>query len=94
MKKQVQSHFQIIVIDIMERFPRSTKGFKYLLLVADWLICPRWKATANSVVIFFEYQVFFVYEVLQFVVCDSVQCNFVGRNNKNIGQAIRRYKRI
>lgn len=123
-EKQVQFPFQIIAVDIMGPFPRSPKGFKHLLVVADWfskytVLCPMREATANCIVKFLEHQVFLVYGVPQFIICDNgqqfagktfkklvdlyqvqkiwfspryaAQCNFVERNNKTIGQAIRSY---
>lgn len=123
-EKPAKFPFQIIAVDIMGPFPRSPRGFSYLLVVADWfskytLLCPMRDATANNVVKFLENQVFLIYGVPQFIICDNgsqfagktfkklaetyqiqkiwfspryaAQCNFVERNNKTVGQAIRSY---
>lgn len=123
-QKPANFPFQIIAVDIMGPFPRSPRGFCYLLVVADFfskytILCPMRDATANNVVKFLEHQIFLVYGVPQFVICDNgpqfagktfkklaqtykvqkiwytpryaAQCNFVERNNKTIGQAIRCY---
>lgn len=123
-EKSVKYPFQVIAVDIMGPFPRSPRGFAYLLVVADFftkytLLCPMRSATAVNIVRFLENQVFLVHGVPQFIICDngqqfagktfkklvdtyevqkiwftprySAQCNFVERNNKTIGQAIRCY---
>lgn len=123
-EKPAKFLFQIIAVDIMEPLSRSPRGFSYLLVVADWfskytLLCPMRDATANNVVKFLENQMFLVYGVPQFIICDNgpqfagktfkklaetyrvqkiwfspryaAQCNFVERNNKTVGQAIRSY---
>lgn len=123
-EKPVQFPFQVIAVDIMGPFPRSPRGFSYLLVVGDFfskytLLFPMRDATANNVVKIMENSVFLVYGIPQFVICDNgpqfagktfkklaetyqvqkiwyspryaAQCNFVERNNKTIGQAVRSY---
>lgn len=123
-EKSVKYPFQVIAVDIMGPFPRSPRGFAYLLVVADFftkytLLCPLRSATAGNIVKFVESSVFLIHGVPQIVICDnaqvfagktfkklidtyevqkiwftprySAQCNFVERNNKTIGQAIRCY---
>lgn len=59
----------------MGPFPRSSKGFTYLPVVADWftkytLLCPMCDATAPNVK-FLEHQVFLAYGVPQYIICDN-----------------------
>ncbi|KAJ8975115.1 hypothetical protein NQ317_000957 [Molorchus minor] len=123
-EKPVKYPFQIIAVDIMGPFPRSSKGNCYLLVVGDWfskytLLHPMRQATAQNVVKFIENHVFLAFGVPQFIICDNgtqfagrvfkkladtyqvqkiwfspryaAQCNFVERNNKTVGTAIRCY---
>lgn len=123
-EKSASYPWQIISVDIMGPFPRSSKGNTHLLVVGDWftkytLVCPMRKATAQNVVKFMENEVFLVFGVPQFILCDNgtqfagsifkklakqyqvqkiwfsaryaPQCNFVERNNKTVGTAIRCY---
>lgn len=123
-EKSVSFPWQIISVDIMGPFPRSSKGNTHLLVVGDWftkytLLCPMRKATAQNIVTFLENEVFLVFGVPQFILCDngtqfagsifkkltkayqvqkiwfsarySPQCNFVERNNRTVGTAIRCY---
>ncbi|KAJ8928224.1 hypothetical protein NQ314_019231 [Rhamnusium bicolor] len=75
-EKSVKFPFQIIAVDIMGPFPRSPKGYSYLLVVGDWftkytLLHPMRQATAPSIVKFMESQVFLTYGVPQFILCDN-----------------------
>lgn len=60
----------------MGPFPRSSKGNSYLLVIGDWftkytLPYPMRQATAKSIVKFIENQVFLVFGVPQFIICDN-----------------------
>lgn len=75
-EKRVQYPWQIIAVDIMGPFPRSSRGNSYLLVVADWfskftLLLPMRKAIASTIVKFMENSVFLVYGVPQFIICDN-----------------------
>lgn len=74
--KEVSMPFQLVSIDIAGPYPRSTKGFQYLLVVSDYftkftVLHPMRNATASEVVQFVENQVFLVYGVPQIIVCDN-----------------------
>lgn len=75
-EKNVRFPWQVISADIMGPLPRSTAGHCYLLVVTDWLtkyvlLHPLRQATAVSVARFMENQVFLVYGVPQFIICDN-----------------------
>lgn len=75
-QKCAKCPFQILAVDIMGPFPRSSQGNSYLLVAVDWftkytLLCPLRKANAVKVVDFLEKQVFLVYGVPQFIICDN-----------------------
>lgn len=75
-EKKVKYPWQIISVDIMGPLPRSSKGNSYLLVVADWftkytLLLPMRKAIASTIVKFMENEVFLVYGVPQFIICDN-----------------------
>lgn len=75
-EKHVKYPFQIIAVDIMGPFPRSSKGNSYLLVVGDWftkytLLFPMRQATSQNIVKFMENQVFLVFGVPQFIICDN-----------------------
>lgn len=75
-EKPAQYPWQIISVDIMGPFPRSSKGYTHLLVVGDWftkytLLHPMRKASAQNIVQFIENEVFLVFGVCQFVLCDN-----------------------
>lgn len=75
-EKNVQFPWQIISIDLMGPFPRSSKGNTHLLVVGDWmtkytLLFPLKKATAENIVKYLENDVFLVFGVPQFILCDN-----------------------
>lgn len=87
-EKRVNYPFQIIAVDIMGPFPRSSKGNCYLLVVGDWftkytLLHPMRQATAQNIVKFIENQVFLAFGVPQFIVCDN-GTQFAGRIFKKL----------
>lgn len=75
-EKDAQCPWQIISVDIMGPFPRSSNSNAYLLVVADWLtkytlLHPMRKATAQNVVKFMENAVFLTFGVPQLILCDN-----------------------
>lgn len=75
-EKKVRFPWQVISVDLMGPLPKSSKGHSYLLVVSDWftkytLLHPLRKATAASVVRYLEDQVFLVYGIPQYVICDN-----------------------
>lgn len=75
-EKQVKYPWQIIAVDIMGPFPKSSSGNMYLLVVSDWfskftLLYPMRRAVASTIVRFMENQVFLVFGVPQFIICDN-----------------------
>lgn len=75
-EKSVRYPFQLISVDIMGPFPRSTKGNAFLLVVSDWftkftLLKPVRQATSSAVVKFLENEVFLLFGVPQIVMCDN-----------------------
>lgn len=86
-ERLAQYPFQIIAVDIMGPFPKSPKGFTYLLVVVDWfskytLLHPMRNAKAQSIVQFMENQVFLQFGPPQFIICDNATC-FAGKQFKN-----------
>lgn len=87
-EKSIRFPFQLISVDLMGPFPRSSKGNTSLLVVSDWftkfvLLQPLRKATASSVARFLEEQVFLVYGVPQIIMCDNGR-QFTGREFKKL----------
>lgn len=75
-QKKVSYPWQCISMDLMGPFPRSTQGNTFLLVVSDYfskyvLLKPIRKATAKSIISFVENEVFLIYGVPQFIVCDN-----------------------
>lgn len=75
-EKNVQFPWQIISVDLVGPFPRSTRGFTHMLTVTDWftkytLVHPLRQATAPNIVKFIESDVFLIFGVCQFVICDN-----------------------
>lgn len=89
-EKNAQYPWQIISVDIMGPFPRSSNSNTYLLVVADWLtkytlLHPMKKATAKSVVKFMENGVFLTFGVPQFILCDN-GTQFAGSQFKKLAE--------
>ena len=85
-EKKVNFPFQIIAVDLVGPLPRSSHGYTHLLVIGDWfskytLLCPLRKATAPNIVKFIENEVFLVYGVPQFIICDNGK-QFVGKTFK------------
>lgn len=77
-RPEIQQPWQMISLDFMGPFPRSKSGHCYLLVVSDYfskylLMFPLRSATAKSLVKILEEQVFCVYGVPQFLICDNGQ---------------------
>ena len=75
-EKTASFPFQIISVDLMGPFPRSTKGNKYLFVISDWftkyvLSCPLRDAKIPSMIKFMENNVFLTFGVPQIVYCDN-----------------------
>lgn len=75
-EKKARFPFQMILIDLMGPFPRSTNSHLYLLVITDWytkytVLHPLRAATSTSIVRFLEDQVFLVYGVPQYIFSDN-----------------------
>jgi hypothetical protein len=86
--KLIKYPFQLLSVDIMGPFPRSSKGNSYLLAVADWftkfvLLKPLKKATGPAIVKYLEDEVFLMFGVPQIVMCDNGS-QFVGATFKKL----------
>lgn len=82
-EKEAKFPWQIIAVDLVGPLPRSKKGFTWLLVVGDWfskytLVHPLRTATAKNISNFIENNVFLVYGVPQYVICDNAP-NLSGR---------------
>lgn len=81
--------WQLISTDLMD-FPRSVNGYKYLLVVTDYFskfscLFPLRKATSSTVAQVIEEQVFLLYGVPQFLICDNGP-QFVGKEFKKLSE--------
>lgn len=86
----VKTPWKMISADLLGPFPRSTKGNKYILVVVDsftkyTLLKPLRAATAQSVARFLEEDVFMVYGVPSYLVCDNGS-EFIGQPVKRLAQ--------
>jgi transposase InsO family protein len=77
-----------ISMDLMERFPRSKKGFTSLLVVTDWfskmiLSKPVRTTGANEICRFLENDVFYLFGVPKYIVTDNGKA-FVSRQFKTL----------
>lgn len=89
-EKNVDFPWQIIAADILGPLPRSKKGNCYLLVVSDWfskytVVHPMKKATAENIVRFIENEVFLVFGVPQFIICDN-GTQFAGKEFKKLAE--------
>lgn len=74
--KSASRPWQMISIDLMGPFPRSTKGNAYLLVVCDWFtkfpcLFPIREATSKKVVQILENHIFLEYGVPEIVIADN-----------------------
>jgi transposase InsO family protein len=77
-----------ISMDLMERLPRSKKGFSSLLVVTDWftkmvLMTPVRSTGAQAICKFVEDQVFLLFGVPKYVITDNGKA-FISRQFKNL----------
>lgn len=75
-RPEIDKPWQMLSIDFMGPFPRSQKGYTHLIVACDYftkyvLMCPVRSAKANSLAAFVEQQIFLVYGVPQFLICDN-----------------------
>lgn len=68
--------WQMVSLDFMGPFPRSSSSYTYLLVVCDYfskyvLMCPLRSAKANGLVRFVEDNLFLVYDVPESLICDN-----------------------
>lgn len=92
-EKRCRFPWQIISVDLMGPFPRSRNGFTYLLVVTDWftkypLLKPLRSATSPLISKFMEDEVFLVYGVPQYILCDN-GTPFISSRFKNL---VKEYK--
>lgn len=81
--KMVSFPFQMLSVDLIGPFPRSSSGNQYILIVVDCFskfsfLKPLTKATARSICRYLENEIFLVYGVPQTLVCDN-GTQFTGR---------------
>lgn len=86
----VAEPWKMISADLMGPFPRSLKGNKYLLVVTDsfskfTLLKPLRSATANSVARYLEEDVFMVFGVPRYLICDNGS-EFIGSPVKKLAE--------
>lgn len=74
--KTVRFPFQLVSMDLMGPFPKSTKGNRFLFVVVDWftkfvLVRPLRLANTKPIIEFLQQQVFSIFGVPQIVLCDN-----------------------
>lgn len=84
----VSEPWKMVATDLMGPFPRSLKGFKYILVVTDTftkysVLFPLRSATAKTVAQRLEDDIFMVYGVPQYLICDNGS-EFVGAAVKKL----------
>ena len=89
-QRVVDKPWQTISLDLMGPFVRSSRGFKYLLVIVDYfskytLLFPLRAATARLVSKHLEEDVFLVYGVPNHVICDNGS-EFIGKPFKTLLQ--------
>lgn len=72
----IDKPWQMISLDFMGPYPRSSNGYCYLLSICDYfskyvVLCPLRTATSKALTRFVEEQIFCVYGVPQFLICDN-----------------------
>lgn len=87
-EKEVKFPWQVIALDLIGPFPRSKRGFTWLLVVGDWftkytVVHPLRHAKAKNITDFLENHIFLVYGVPQFVICDNAP-NLSGRELRSL----------
>lgn len=89
--KDVSQPWQLISTDIVGPLPRSSHGYRYLLVVADWftkytLLFPLRSAVASKIVHHIENDVFLVYGAPQMIICDNGP-QYAGKEMKKLASA-------
>lgn len=92
-RPDIAEPWQMVSLDFIGPLPRSNKGFKYLLVITDYfskyvLLVPLRSATACSLCLVVEEQLFLVYGVPQTLICD----NGVQMTSKSFKELCARYK--
>lgn len=75
-KPKVDKPWQMVVLDLIGPLPRSYKGHRFILVVADYFskfvrLFPLRSATSKSIVNKMEDEIFLLFGVPQFLVCDN-----------------------
>lgn len=86
----VDAPFKMIAADLIGPLPRSLKGFKYLLVITDTftkftILRPLRAATAKLVAQQLEDEVFMVFGVPKYIICDNGS-EFIGSPVKKLAQ--------
>lgn len=89
-RRSVDAPWTMLCADLMGPFPRSSKGYKYLLVVSDTftkftLLFPLRAATAATVARHILDDVFMVYGVPKYLICDNGS-EFVGTPVKRLAE--------
>ena len=75
-ERKISMPFQCIFIDFLGPYPRSPRGNTHAIIVSDYftkyvMVKPVRAANAKSLISFIENDIFLVYGVSQFIVCDN-----------------------
>lgn len=75
-ERKISMPFQCIFLDFLGPYPRSPRGNTHAIVVSDYftkyiLVKPIRAATAKALISFIENEVFLIYGVSQFIVCDN-----------------------
>lgn len=92
-RRSADHPWTMLCADLMGPFPRSSKGFKYLLVISDTftkftLLFPLRAATAASVARHLLDDVFMVYGVPKYLICDNGS-EFIGSPVKRLAEEYR-----
>ena len=87
-EKVADRPFQIVALDLIGPFPRSKKGNKFLLVIADWfskftLIFPLRHSKSPAIVKYLKDEIFLNYGVPEYLICDNAP-NLVSSSFKSI----------
>lgn len=87
-RRSVDQPWVMLSADLMGPFPRSTRGYKYLLVVTDTftkfvLLYPLRAATSISVARIIEDEVFMMFGIPQYLICDNGS-EFIGPAMKKL----------
>lgn len=75
-RPEINRPWEMISLDFMGPYPRSSNGYSYLLNVCDYfskyvVLCPLRTATSKALCRFVEEQIFCVYGAPRFIICDN-----------------------